>query len=1088
MKLIHHLLRAALVFLAAVLPATGHAQSLIYGLTGGNRIVQFSATGGGVVGGLELTGLGAGENVVAIDFRPLTGVLHALSRDADNLGRLHTVDLVTGQLTAVPLTGAALILNGSVDIDFNPAALAGVNALRIVTSERQNYRLVFGAAGATVNVDGMLNLLGVGTPNIIATAYSNNRAGLPGGGGGGGTRQYALDATTHTLYRVNPPNDGTLTEPKPLGVIIGAVGGLDIVTGSDRALAVLEVAGLRDLYEINLETGAATALGGLPADLIDLAVPMPAVFPPTLVFALGTGNSLLSFHTDDTREPEGPGLAGLGVGETAVAVDFRPLTGELYLVARDAGNVGRLYTVNPGTGQALPVALSGPALVLNGSVDIDFNPAALNGVNALRIVTSERQNYRLVFGETGATVNVDGELNFGGAGGSPVVIATAYSNNRAGLPGGGGVGGTRQYALEISTATHYLYRVNPPNNGTLTEPKALGVNLGLLGGLDIVTGSDRALAVLEIAGERGLYEINLDQGTVQWLRPLSEKVLDLAVPVPTTLGPVMMAGADRALSWSGGVGPFAVQRADVVTDPFCAVAAVMARTVTVGTDGPAGFFQITDLAATPSVRLTVSLSGAAERPEPVTTSGGGFGTLEIQGSTLTFDLGYEGLSGAAVAAHIHGPANSEGTAGVLIDLGPFNGGLFGTAGTLSGSVALTLDQKAALLSGHTYVNIHTANHPGGEVRGQIASAVFKTVLSGAAERPAPATTTATGFGQFALVGNELAFEIFYRDLTGPAVAAHFHGPAGGAGTAGVLVDLEPFNQGAFGASGSLAGRLMLTPAQVAAFADGNVYVNIHTAAFPGGELRGQVRGAIVGRPFGAALTGAAERPTPVTTDGTGYASLTLEGDRLAFLIGYRGLTGTLAAAHIHGPATAAGTAGVQFDLAPFHRGAFGTEGMFGGAVTLLPEQRAALLRGELYINLHTAAHPGGEVRGQVVPVILHTTLSGAAERPEPVDTAGTGQGLLGLTGRHAALGLRYGGLSGAAQAAHLHGPATVEGTAGVLIDLAPFTGSGFGSVGFLRGGLTLTDSQLAAVVDGLTYVNIHTAMHPGGEIRGQVAR
>jgi hypothetical protein len=1089
MKPIHLSFGAALAIWAAILlPAAGHAQPVVHGLTTGNSLVRFSATGGAVVPGPALSGLGAGEAAVGIDFRPLTSELYLLTRDAANLGRLYTVDPGTGQATAVPLSGAALTLSGSVDIDFNPAALSGANALRIVTGGGQNYRLVFGAGGATVNVDGALNLPGGGTPNVIATAYSNNRAGLPGGGGAGGTRQYALEATTGTLYRVNPPNDGTLTEPKPLGVAFGATGGLDIVTGTDRALAVLEVAGARGLYEISLDTGAVTLLRALPADIVDLTVPMPAAFPSTLVYGLGPDNSLLSFNTDQEMVAMGPALSGLGEGETAAGIDFRPLTGALYLVTRDAANLGRLYTVDPGTGQATAVPLSGAALMLSGSVDIDFNPAALSGVNALRIVTSAGQNYRLVFGAGGATVNVDGALNLPG-GGTPGVIATAYSNNRAGLPGGGGSGGTRQYAIDAATGT--LYRVNPPNDGTLTEPKPLGLNIAMIGGLDITTTGDRALAVLEVAGARGLYEIDFNTGAPRWIRELPATVLDLAVPVPVTLGAVELAGAGasgRTLTWSGGVGPYAVQRADVVTDPFCAVAAVTTRTVTVGTDGPAGFFQIADLAATPSVRLTVSLSGAAERPEPVTTSGGGFGTLEIKGNTLFFDLGYEGLSGAAVAAHIHGPADSEGTAGVLIDLGPFNDGAFGTAGTLRGSVGLTMEQKAALLGARAYVNIHTGNHPGGEVRGQIAPAVFQTVLSGAAERPAPATTTATGFGQFALVGNELAFEIFYRGLSGPAVAAHFHGPAGGAGTAGVLVDLAPFNQGGFGVSGSLAGRLTLTPAQVAAFADGKVYVNLHTAAFPGGELRGQVLGAIVGRPFGAALTGAAERPTPVSTTAAGYASLTLEGDRLSLLIGYRGLSGTLAAAHIHGPATAAGTAGVQFDLAPFHRGAFGVDGVFSGAVTLLPEQKAALLRGELYLNLHTAAHPGGELRGQVVPVILPTTLTGAAERPNPVATAGEGRGYFGLTGRHVALGLRYRGLSGAAQAAHLHGPATAEGTAGVLIDLAPFAGGGFGSAGFLRGGVTLTDSQLAAAVDGLTYVNIHTAMHPGGEIRGHVTR
>jgi trimeric autotransporter adhesin len=172
MKPIHLSFGAALAIWAAILlPAAGHAQPVVHGLTTGNTLVRFSATGGAVVPGPALSGLGAGEAAVGIDFRPLTSELYLLTRDAANLGRLYTVDPGTGQATAVPLSGAALTLSGSVDIDFNPAALSGANALRIVTGGGQNYRLVFGAGGATVNVDGALNLPGGGTPNVIATAY-----------------------------------------------------------------------------------------------------------------------------------------------------------------------------------------------------------------------------------------------------------------------------------------------------------------------------------------------------------------------------------------------------------------------------------------------------------------------------------------------------------------------------------------------------------------------------------------------------------------------------------------------------------------------------------------------------------------------------------------------------------------------------------------------------------------------------------------------------------------------------------------------------------------------------------------------------
>lgn len=1076
-----NLLSNQVIDLAVPMPPAQPAP-LVYGLTTTNSLARFSADGGPVIYGPALTGLGAGETLVGLDFRPFNGELYVLSVDGSNQGRLYTVNVAANTVTAVTLSGPLLMINGTAGMDFNPAALTGTNALRIVTNEEQNYRLVFTASGATVNVDGSLNVPGgAAATNIIATAYSNNRAGLPNAAGAGGTVQYAIDSELNVLYRVNPPNNGVLTNALPLGVDIGSVGGLDIVTGTDRVLGLFTSSGATLVYQINLATGAAVPSRFLPDGIIDLAAPMPVVIPSMAVVGLTTGNSLVTFNTDGGPVALGPTLTGLGVGETLVAIDYRPFTGELYALSRDANNLGWLYTVNLPSGALTPVPLSGPALTITGSVGMDFNPAALTGTNALRIVTSDEQNYRLVFTPAGATANVDGSLNVSGAA-STNVVATAYSNNRSGLPGGAGVGGTAQYAIDSDLNT--LYRVNPPNNGTLTEAKPLGLDVRSVGGLDITTLGDRALALLDVESGVGLYEINLASGAAGYIRSLPANVSDLAVPTPVIAGFHKTTNGGN-LSIAGGVGPFAVQRADVVNEAFCGIAAVTQRTVPIMTDGPAGFLRVADLAATPPVRLTVSLSGDAERPS-VSTTADGFGTLEISGNSLTFDIGYRGLSGAATLAHIHGPANSANTAGVLIDLGPFNGGAFGAEGTLIGSVGISAEQKAALLSGLAYVNIHTTANGDGEIRGQIAPATFHTILSGAAERPAANSSEGHGFGLFTLIGKELAFSINYRGLTGNALAAHLHGPATSAGTADVLIDLAPFNGGSFSTSGVFVGKVTLTTAQLAAVADAQTYVNIHTAMFGGGEVRGQVRPIVAGTPFAAELTGAAERPTPVVTAGGGFASFQLSGDQLSFYISYRNLSGPLVAAHLHGPAAASATAGVQFDLAPFHRGAFEAEGLFAGSVTLSPEQKTALLAGDFYVNLHTGANPNGEVRGQVAPVVMQATLTGAAERPTPVVTSAAGYGYVAALGRQLSVGLRYGGLSAAATMAHIHGPATSEGTANVLIDLAPLAAGGFGASGFLLGTVPLVDASIASLVDGLTYVNIHTSANPGGELRGQV--
>lgn len=81
---------------------------------------------------------------------------------------------------------------------------------------------------------------------------------------------------------------------------------------------------------------------------------------------------------------------------------------------------------------------------------------------------------------------------------------------------------------------------------------------------------------------------------------------------------------------------------------------------------------------------------------------------------------------------------------------------------------------------------------------------------------------------------KLTYTVNYKDLTGPATAAHFHGPADAKSNAGVVV---PVN-GAV--TSPIKGEATLTDAQAKDLADGKWYFNVHTAANKGGEIRGQV--------------------------------------------------------------------------------------------------------------------------------------------------------------------------------------------------------------------------------------------------------
>lgn len=112
--------------------------------------------------------------------------------------------------------------------------------------------------------------------------------------------------------------------------------------------------------------------------------------------------------------------------------------------------------------------------------------------------------------------------------------------------------------------------------------------------------------------------------------------------------------------------------------------------------------------------------------------------------------------------------------------------------------------------------------------------------------------------------------------------------------------------------------------------------------------------------FKATLTGASEVP-PHNVPGTGTVEATLDTatNKLHYKVVYSGLTGDASAAHFHGPAAVGANAGV----------AVGLKGSLVSPVesdaTLTPEQAADLLGGKWYFNVHTAANPGGELRGQM---------------------------------------------------------------------------------------------------------------------------
>ncbi len=122
----------------------------------------------------------------------------------------------------------------------------------------------------------------------------------------------------------------------------------------------------------------------------------------------------------------------------------------------------------------------------------------------------------------------------------------------------------------------------------------------------------------------------------------------------------------------------------------------------------------TGCAMTPMVPALPSYQATLAPSAGITSMGKGMGMFTYDPAThvMTYDVTYEGLTGPAVAAHIHGPAAEGANAGPVV---PFPS----AASPIKGTATLTDAQAADLAAGKYYVNVHTAANKGGEIRGTI---------------------------------------------------------------------------------------------------------------------------------------------------------------------------------------------------------------------------------------------------------------------------------------------------------------------------------------------------------------------------------
>jgi hypothetical protein len=477
-----------------------------------------------------------------------------------------------------------------------------------------------------------------------------------------------------------------------------------------------------------------------------------------------------------------------------------------------------------------------------------------------------------------------------------------------------------------------------------------------------------------------------------------------------------------------------------------------------------------------TVQFQLALSGEQEVPEVISagTAQADF-TVNLVTGEVTGSVVVNGIT--PIAAHIHG-AFAGANGGVLIGLeqDAVN------AEQWNAPAAAMLDAAGvdSLLAGALYVNVHTAANPSGELRGQILTEdqvlVFAT-LDGAEEVPGVSTAAS---GRAAVTLNVVTGDIVVQaNVVGldDAVGAHVHEAYAG-DTGPVLVGL---NQ-----DGANLGRWfvedgLLNAAGLGAYAAGRLYVNVHSPANPSGEVRGQILPDGVEVVF-AELSGAQSVPA-IDTRASGLAAVTIDSTSGAVTIhaNTMGLDDAVAA-HLHtgfGGENGGVLVGLTVDGGdPSHW--FVEEAPMDAALA------DAIGAGATYVNVHSPANPGGEIRGQVIPdgiLFAYGPLEGAQENP-PVPSAASGS--FAVTVDTGALSLTaHANTSGAddATGAHVHdGYAGTNGGVAVGLSQDPTN-----VAHWLVEAAAIDAGQLAAFEAGRLYVNVHTPANPSGEIRGQVA-
>jgi mono/diheme cytochrome c family protein len=223
-------------------------------------------------------------------------------------------------------------------------------------------------------------------------------------------------------------------------------------------------------------------------------------------------------------------------------------------------------------------------------------------------------------------------------------------------------------------------------------------------------------------------------------------------------------------------------------------------------------------------------------------------------------------------------------------------------------------------------------------------------------------------------------------------------------------------------------------------------------------------------------------PTNSTATGSGEMTFNLITGAVTGGVTLDGIAATVA--HIHN--AIAGTNGpILVDLVQNASNPNRWDAEPGGQLTA--EQINDLLAGKLYVNVHTPANPGGEIRGQIIPAgitLAIADLNGASVTP-PVTTTATGfaAATVDQVANRATVHVNTAGADDA-DAAHVHIGAAGENATAALLTLTKDTAS---ATHWLADQQAVTTTDRDALTNNRWYVDVHTPGNPGGLLRGQLS-